>query len=319
MPRHLAAPDGSALPWFYKVLWRGLAERGARMRVVHRDQDALQAQPCGADFDFVHQGIAPRTRLLNTAIAYFGDYYYADPNGIYFQSSITTALFDPCAQNPDHAAAFFIELRNRYVVARKSRAQQREDVEKFSPGAIAVFLQDWSLPVERARYMDANAMLEAVLAGANGRQIILKPHPRNLGEETLLLCHRLRKIRQVTITDANLHDILAASVVCVSISSSVAVEAMLHRVPPIFFGRSDLHHCGETVTQAADFPAAIDRALSRTYPYEAFIYWFLRKMVLRTGPRMIPKLLERMQSVGADLAALGITGTNAGGEEYHSI
>ncbi len=307
MPRHMAAADGSGLPFFYKTLRDGLAARGARLAITRRTAD-LDGGP--QDFHFVHNGTARGPRVLNTAIAYLNPFFYADPLGIYFESSLTEARFDPATVPPRPAARFYETLRARHVLPRKSRYAQPEPVTAFPPGAIAVFLQDWSEPVDRARHMDAAAMVQAVLAGAGGRPVIIKPHPRNRGEETLLLLHGLQDQPSVIVTEANLHDILAGAVACVSISSSVALEGMLHRVPAILFGRSDLHHCAETVTRAQDFPVALDRALRRSqggdWPFEAFLFWFLRQQSLRTGPDMLPEVLARMQAAGADLSALGL-------------
>ncbi len=302
MPRHLAAADGSGLPYFYRVLREGLTARGAVVEVRRRDGGPAG----GPGFHFVHNGTARGERVLNTAIAYLNPFFYADPLGIYFESSLSTARFDASAVPVRPAARFFETLRERHVLPRKSRYAQPEPVEDFPEGAIAVFLQDWSEPVERARHMDAPAMVEAVIAGAGGRPVIVKPHPRNRGEETLLLLHELRGRAGVTVTQANLHDILARAAVSVSISSSVAMEGMLHRVPALLFGRSDLHHCAETVTEAAGFAPALHRALQRDWPFEAFLFWFLRQQNLRSGPEMIAPLLERMRAAGADLEALGI-------------
>jgi len=299
LPRHLA--EAARLPRFYQVLAAGLRTRGAQVDVVRRDKDAVLA---GSDVHFVHNGAALGPGVLNCAIAYLNPYFYVDPKGIYFESSLAGAEFDGVAA--PEAQATFDALVAQYVTPRTSRYKQPVAVERFPDGAIAVFLQDWSEPVERARHMDAQAMVETVIRGAAGRPVIVKPHPRNRGVETVLLLNRLaRRHPEVIVTEANLHDILAAAAVCVSISSSVALEAMLHRKPVVLFGRSDLHHCAETVTKAEDWPAALNRALSVDWPFAAFVDWFARQN-LRTGPAMIGPVLERMRRAGGDMAALGV-------------
>lgn len=301
MPRHLA--EEPKLPRFYQVLTAGLRARGATVQVVHRDKQAVLTGP---DFHFVHNGAARGACVLNCAIAYLNPYFYADPQGIYDESSLTGAVFDPATVPPHSAAATVAALRAQYVTPRTSRYKQPEGVQVFPDGAIAVFLQDWSEPVARARHMDASRMVEAVIAGAQGRPVIVKPHPRNVGEETVLLLHRVAtRHPHVTVTEANLHDILSAAAVCVTISSSVALEAMLHHTPVILFGKSDLHHCAETVTTPADWSAALDRALARPWPFDAFVHWFLSQQ-LRTGPEMIGPVLDRMRKAGANFPALGL-------------
>ncbi len=299
MPRHLA--DEAKLPRFYQVLAAGLRARGARVEVVRRDQTVVLSGP---DCHFVHNGAAHGAGVLNCAIAYLNPYFYADPEGIYFESSLTGAAFDGVAA--PRAQATFAALVAQYVTPRTSRYKQPEAVESFPEGAIAIFLQDWSDPVDRARHMDAQTMVETVINGAQGRPVIVKPHPRNRGTETVLLLHRLaRRHPGVIVTEGNLHDILAAAAVCVTISSSVALEAMLHRKPVILFGRSDLHHCAETVAKPENWDAALKRALNCDWPHEAFVHWFLSRN-LRTGPAMIDPVLVRMRAAGGDLQALGL-------------
>jgi hypothetical protein len=108
------------------------------------------------------------------------------------------------------------------------------------------------------------------------------------------------------VTTANILDILAGSSVSVSISSSVALEGMLQGVPAILFGRSDLHHCAETVRCPADWGPALMRALSQPWPFEAFLWWFLRRQNLDVMRPLLPRLLRRMADQGADLPALNL-------------
>ena len=304
MPLHLA--DETRLPQFYRTIAAGLRSRGAEVVVQHRQAEALQNLKAGADFHLVHNGHAQGHCVLNCAIAYLAPYFYADPRGIYFESSLTAAQFDASAQPADAATRRFQTLHARYVHPRISRYSQPEAAQNFPTGAIAIFLQDWSEPVERARYMTAERMMQTVIAGAQGRPVIVKPHPRTRGPETVSLLHDLSTHHpEVIITEANLHDILASTAVCVTISSSVALESMLHRKPVVLFGRSDLHHCAMTVRQPADWRQALQHALNHDWPYEAFVYWFTQAH-LRGGKDMMEPLLARMRTAGADFTALGL-------------
>lgn len=304
MPRHLA--DEANLPQFYRTLASGLRQRGARLTVVQRHNESLQNLLAGPDFHFVHNGAARGQCVLNCAIAYLAPYFYADPKGIYFESSVTDAVFDAAAQPEVAVERRFNMLRQRYVEPRISRYSQPEARQSYPSDAIAIFLQDWSEPVARARYMEAREMVQTVIAGCAGRPVLVKPHPRTRGVETVELLHDLAQQHpEVIVTEGNLHDILAASAVCVTISSSVALEAMLHRKPVVLFGRSDLHHCAATVQVPGDWPAALQHALETKWPYEAFVYWFCDQH-LRGGKDMIDPLLHRMRAAGADFSALGL-------------
>ncbi|MBC7478851.1 MAG: hypothetical protein H7317_12275 [Pseudorhodobacter sp.] len=298
--------DGAGVPQFYRRVLDQLQGIGATTTILRRDHDALAA-PQGQDFDLVHNGGVRRVQALNLAPAYLPGFYYMDPAGIYFESSIATRPFRPEIIEAQYATPFVADLRRKWVLARKSRHAQPVEVQAFGQGHIAMFLQDWSDPVERARHMTAELMVKTVVKGAAGRQVVVKPHPNNSARETQKIRQWLvRHHPQVRLTDANIHDILPGAAVTVSISSSVALEGMLHHVPAVLFGRSDLHHCAETVVQPDDWPAALDQALTRDWPYDAFLLWFLRRQNVDAGRPFLQKLVDRMTGQGADLAALGI-------------
>ena len=89
VPVHMLDRDGAGVPQFYRRVLAQLASKGASTRILPRDHDALRAGPDGAHFDLVHNGSVARGPALNLAPAYLAGFYYADPRGIYFESSIT--------------------------------------------------------------------------------------------------------------------------------------------------------------------------------------------------------------------------------------
>lgn len=312
VPAHML-PDGPEdVPPFYANLLLALEGVGAQTEVVHRDYAALQRGPTGADFDFVHNGGVDRAGALNLGPAYLARFYYVDPKGIFFESSIYRMIFRPHAIPPLRAAEFAAVLRGLFVQDRKSRHLQPDVVEHFGTRHIAVFLQNDSDPVLRARHMTTETMVKTVVEGANGHPVVVKPHPRNMGPETVELLDWLSRAHPwVRISTANVHDILAGAVASVSIASSVALEGMMHHVPAILFGKSDLHHCAQTVREPQDWPAALQGALSKNWPFDAFLLWFLRRQNVWATRPFLPRVLERMAAQGADLAALGIDPTMA--------
>lgn len=316
VPAHMLPDGGEPLPTFYINLLLGLESLGARTEIMHRDYSALMAGPDGADFDFVHQGHVHRRQALNLGPAYLSRFYYVDPKGIFFQSSISDLSFRPHAIPPKRAAQFCATLRRLFVQDRKSRHDQPEEVEHFGSGHIAVFLQNDSDPVLRARHMTTEDMVRTIVKGAAGRPLVIKPHPHDMGPATIeLLDWLIATHPEVRITTANVHDILAGAAVSVSICSSVALEGMLHNVPTILFGRSDLHHCAMTVRKPENWPTALTAALGREWPFEAFLLWFLRRQNIWATRPFLPRVLERMAAQGADFKALGIDPTAAGPDD----
>lgn len=306
--------DPARVPHFFRRLLAGLEGVGARTEILPRNYDALEVPAPEGHFDFVHMGRTARPMALNLGIAYLGGYFYVDPKGVNFESSVTDRPFVPDRVPMDRAQAFYAELRKTWVEGRKSRQPQPEGRQDFGTGHLAVFLQDWSDPVERAQLVDSETMVRTVVQGAGGRRVVVKPHPRYKGRETRAILKYLRDSgADVRITDANVHDILQGAAATVSISSSLALEGMLHRVPAILFGRMDLHHCATTVTRPEEWPAALAAALATDWPYERYLLWFLRWQNVDASRPFLPRVLERMQAQGADLAALGIAPDRNGG------
>ncbi|PCD77039.1 hypothetical protein [Pseudothioclava arenosa] len=313
LPGAMGAPDGSRLPGFLSKLHAGFSAAGAQVEIRQRDRAALEALAETPDFHIVWQGRYQHPRLLNTAIAYVFPFWYLDPQGVYGASTVTGARFDPDAQDPAEARAFADRLRKRLVEPRQSRLPQPEVTAPLPRGAIAVFLQGQSEPTERLGYMPEDEMLRAVLADTQGRPVIIKPHPLTRDLETFERIAALRDDPRVTISLGNIHDILAASAVTVSLCSAVSLEGMLHHRPAVLFGRSDFHHCTETVTRAEDWPAALSRALARDWPFDAFLHWFLGEKMLNAGrPDLLQRAARRIGATGADLTDLGLAGLAAG-------
>ena len=307
LPSQMISDDPAKVPGFFRRLLAGLADLGAQTEILPRNYDAIAEPSPEGHFDFIHMGRVPRPLALNLGVAYLGGFFYVDPKGVNFESAVTAKTFNPGRVPADPALAFFDQLHRQWVSARKSRQPQPAEQRDFGTGHLAIFLQDWSDPVERAQLIDSEAMVRLVVEGAAGRPVVVKPHPRYKGRETRAILKYLRGRNGVTVTDANVHDILRGAAATVSISSSLALEGMLHRVPALLFGRSDLHHCATTVARPEDWPAALDRTLTTDWPYERFLLWFLRWQNIDASRLFLPKVLERMAAQGADFPVLGIT------------
>lgn len=307
LPGAMAEPDGSRLPGFLSKLHAGFGAVGARVEIRQRDRAALEALGETPDFHIVWQGRFRHPRLLNTAVAYVFPFWYLDPQGVYGASTVTERRFDPAAQDPTEARAFADRLRKRLVEPRQSRLPQPDVTAPLPKGAIAIFLQGRSEPTERLGYMPEAEMVKTVLSETRGRPVILKPHPLTRDLETFEMLAALKDDPRVIVSFGNIHDILAASAVTVSLCSAVSLEGMMHHRPAVLFGRSDFHHCAETVARAQDWPAALDRALAQARPFDAFLHWFLAEQMLNAGrPDLLLQAAGRIAATGADLTDLGL-------------
>lgn len=267
VPLHMLASDGVGLPGFFQKIRSGFLARGARVELRWRDTDVLTSMGDTDDIHLVHNGRIHHPRVLNTGLAYVFPFWYCDPVGIFGDSSLATAVFRPDGVDEDQANTFQIHLTRRLVDRRQSRYDQPRDCRTFPKGAIAVFLQGDSDPVNRARYMPEREMFAAILAARGERTVIVKPHPRNLTGDTTHILAVAGQSPGVVVTDANVRDILAASDITVTTTSATALESMIHRVPVVLCGRSDLHHCAITVRHPDEMHGALCAAMNASFPF----------------------------------------------------
>ena len=313
LPGHLGLPDGSKLPPFNRQVARFFRERGGTVEIHHRDLADLAGQGDPGVFHLVHNGRISHPRLLNTGLAYLDGYWYADPKGIFCDSTLAEAVYDPATIPARAAAGFFRRLQEQFVTARRSRYGQPVARAGLPQGAIALFLQGWSDPVARARHIGAVEMVRAVLAHRQGLPLVVKPHPRNPDGETWQVLALLADHPDVVVSDANVHDILAVAAVTVSICSAVSLEGMVHRTPAVLFGRADFHHLAETVAQPGDWPGAFARALSVPRDYDRYLYWFLHQgMIGLKRADKFDRLMARIAAKGFDPARFRLGETDPG-------
>ncbi len=245
----------------------------------------------------VNNGAVHAAGYLNAATAYLEDYWHLDPAGVQGNSSIGGKVFDPATIATDAAAAHLDALRARFVVPRRSRYRQAARRTELTPGGIAVFLQGPAAYARGQAHLRAEAMLRAVCAGADGREVWVKAHPLKPEEGGALIARMQRQGLPLRPVSANVHDLLAAAAVTVSVNSAASVEGLMHGTPAVLFGRSDIRAVVETVTRAEDFPQALQRALARPRDYAAFLFWYFHDQCLWLGA---PDLAARIWRIFAD-------------------
>jgi len=173
----LQSPPGGA--GFYTRLSETLREVGNTVTFERRTSLLAGPEYCADGFHFVHQGLVKQPNVLNTGVAYIYPFWYADPKGVFGESSIVDKPFDPAAVDQHVAGQFLARQKKRLIGRRISKYQQPDDHQTLPDHSIAVFLQGPSLPVMRAQFMSEIDMIDAILNGSNGHPVLIKPHPRN--------------------------------------------------------------------------------------------------------------------------------------------
>lgn len=307
--RYGAILDKAQRPLLFGAIRDLVQARGGRVVLaplaINRDGGGRPV-PDG-DLLVVSNGDAVAEGYLNAATAYLEAYWHLDPRGVQAASSIGLRPFDPALIDPVAAAAHLADLRARFVLPRVSRYKQPGPRSDLPSGCIAVFLQG-PQPYRRGQaFMDASAMLQAVCAGAGGREVWVKPHPLKQAEGEALIARLRAKGLAIRGVTAHVHDLVAVAAVTVSVNSAVAIEGMLHGTPAILFGRSDFHHAVETVQRPDDFPGAMARALARPRDYAAYLYWYFGQCLWLGDPDLPARILQVFAEAGFPADRLGFS------------
>jgi hypothetical protein len=298
----------------YNRLHNFLSSAGAKV-VIKSRTDAPPDTSVGAashyndgDLHLVDMGKLKGEGILNTSIAYINPFCHVDPNGVQSESSIGQRNFNLSLVNEKLAKDFFQELRSRFVTPRKSRRDQIEQKSHFEPEILAVFLQGSRPLTLRSALHSPIEMLETVVKAANGRKVVVKPHPLALEDDAKTIAEARRRGLKFKVTFANVHDILQASACSISFNSAVALEGFLHRKPAILFGKSDFHHICTTVRNLEDFGDGLSRATSeKRVDYEKFLYWYLAMNCYNPfGPRFSQRILQLFSEIGFGADRLGL-------------
>lgn len=292
-----------------------ITARGGGIEVRRRDERCRDPHETGWSDLFeedklhlVENGLVQHPGVLNTALAYLPPYYHLDPCGALANSSAAQAPNGMDNVDLGHAQQFWDKLQRRFVAKRSSRYNQPDVTTKIPEGCVAIFLQGDNPQRWGTAHCDPETMIRTVVKHAGGRPVVVKAHPvSDLMRESEMLLRLLSEGLVLVTTDANIHDILTKCAATVSFNSAVAIEGFLHHKPAILFGRSDFHHCCETVVHPEEFKEALDRALASTWNYPAFLYWYFKTFCFSPNdPDVDTAILNRFGDVGFSAKRLGL-------------
>lgn len=302
--------DAGAMRRLWGPLRDGLAALGLRVEArVHRRETVPAQIAADGGFHLIDHGGQPHPRALILGSAYIAPWHYCDPRGIRAISTIGDLAFDPETVPEARAAAFRAELYSNLVIRRRSRYFQPEERLEIPQGCIAVFLQtEAHRGVAETCHLRLRPMIKALLARDDPRPIVVKPHPRDTDIDTFdWLARKARRDGRLRIIPANIHDILAACAVVVTINSAVGIEAMVHGKPVVLCGHADFHHACVTVRQADEMDAAIAHAQAADWPHARYLSWFYQDHCLDPRrPDLAQAVLARIAATGYDLRHLGV-------------
>lgn len=238
------------------------------------------------------------SNAVHSVPGYLHGFWYFDEIGSRNNSLQRLRKFDPRPMDGAWAREFHARLVAKFVDGNLTKFPQAARGAEVEPGSWAFFTQDFKEPRYHRHYMTVPQMIEAAIAAKGKRALYIKPHPNQTLEEMEVLAGYHRPAAGVHVTQASIHDLLAAADCVLTVTSAVGFEAFLHRKPVVLGGQTDFWQNAITLTSPARLAEAMQAAMARDWPYEKFLVWFLRQNCLEDSPASLPQVLERLARKG---------------------
>jgi hypothetical protein len=247
-----------------------------------------------------HPAYGPR--VFHAVPGYLRGWWFFDELATRNNASIRMQAFDPRGIKDIFATRFANRLRAQFAGRNFTKFTQRPRGEEVVPeGCLAFFAQGFAVPPHQTHYAGGLDLARATIAARGDRPVVIKTHPKNSLEEVEALAALHAPELGVTVTDASIHDMLAACSCVVTVTSAVAFEGFLHGKPAVVAGQVDYPQNVVTLTDPAKLPEAITAALSRDWPHDRFVTWYLRQHCLEDRAESLPRVLERLHRKGLTL------------------
>ncbi|THH35865.1 hypothetical protein E4Z66_12385 [Aliishimia ponticola] len=268
---------------FFEKLGQALIAAGYAPRIV-RDGDlnavALMAQtrPQIVVGPKRHRG----AHIWHAHPSYIRNYWYLDPQGYFWNSSLVEAAFDPQQIDGARARQFMRQLRQRMIGKNLSkRPQPPRSAAGLPPASVFVVTQDIEKYRDRVHDLTTEEMIRTAAAWAG--HVYVKLHPLQSPERQAQITGLCDSLDNVTVQDASVHDLIAACDVVVTQNSAVGFEALMQAKPVLTCARCDYHHaslvCRDTDALAHNLTRARDFADG--FQFAKYFYWFLAQQMLK--------------------------------------
>ena len=278
---HAAAAGWGVRILQYSAASRAMVEAGGHLHVLMEDHP-LYAPNC-----------------FHAVPSYLRGYWYFDEVASRNNSSHRLRPFDPRPMSEAFGNRFQAKLLEQFAGKNFSKfSQAGRGGEAIAPGCIVYFAQDFLPPRFHKHYMSVTGMIDAGLAARGARAFHIKPHPNQSPAELATLKAYHRPEAGVFVTNASIHDLLAACDLVLTLTSAVGFEGFIHGKPLVLGGQTDFGQNAVTLTDPARMADAMAEALARDWPHGRFLVWYLKRNCLEDSPRALPALLERVHAKG---------------------
>ncbi|RME17352.1 MAG: hypothetical protein D6801_03645 [Alphaproteobacteria bacterium] len=271
---------------FWPKLVRELAGQGIETRLVAaRSKPAEVLRDPAAGHVHVVMGNAPSyaRNTLHVEAGYIPGFWYLDEIGVFWHSSLRLRQFCPEEINRAAAEYFFNGVSGWMLRHNLSKAPQAERVPGgLEPARAVIFCQDIEAAPERAHYLTNVEMIRTVAEHDPKARVLVKLRPQQGKASRREIVAAAQDYRNVQLSEASVHDLVAASDIVVTQNSAAGFEALMQKKPVVTCAKADYRHATLTARTRGDLCDALDYGADAMagFAYEKYFYWFLGKALL---------------------------------------
>lgn len=219
-------------------------------------------------------------RLLHANPAPISGFWHLDELGQGWNSSLRLSEFDPETVDHENAVRFFNDVSSRVLRENISQAGQTARISTGLLGAAAtVFCQPEPLAQPSPAYLTTQEMITTTANHRRDGLVYVKLHPRQTRVSRQRVIDLCGDIANVRVSEASVHDLIAASAMVVTQNSTVGFEALMQKRPVVTCAKASYWHAAMTAHDCDDLREALTLGADamRGFPYERYFFWTLAR------------------------------------------
>ncbi len=230
--------------------------------------------------------------ILHAMPSYIWGFWYFDEVGVYWNSSLRFARFCPAEIDADKADYFFNGVTGYMLRENVSKLPQEPRMKTpLAPAAAVIFTQDIEDDIDRSHHLTTEQMIRVTAATCPDETVYIKPHPLHSKAMRKAILDIAGEYQNLAVSDASVHDLVAAAERVVTQNSAAGFEALMQRRCVITCAKSDYWHATLTPKRESDLREALTYGpeAMRDFAYEKYLYWFLDRNCLEPAKEAFVK------------------------------
>ncbi|MDO6457079.1 hypothetical protein Q4560_11205 [Celeribacter halophilus] len=224
--------------------------------------------------------------ILHACPSYIWGFWYFDELGYGHNSSLRFARYHSDPEMREAAEYFFNGVTSYMLQENISKFAQEPRLEApLPPSSATILCQPSEIGKPGTRYLSLEQIIPEAARYDSDAPVYVKPHPHQSKQGRRRILGICEDYPNVKLTDASIHDLIAAARVVITQNSSAGFEALMQKKPVITCGKTDYWHATLTARTVGDLKTAIEFGpqTMAEFDYEGYFHWFLERQCLETA------------------------------------